>query len=243
MQVHESLSMDKQTTFSERRGYTFSRTSIYLFAAIFFCSLIAAGFIVYNFAACPQMPLEATICDNLFQTSSFHTHKTISSEKTTTNLSKELTEATIANDQQHVDVRLPTSIKPFAYNIHLTPFLVEKNFTFNGIVKIYINVIEDTWNITLHATAMKIRKTDVIVQLYDINSNINGDIINTKKHYFVEQTQFFLIQMEDMLKKNNNYTIEIKFIGELNDYLQGFYRSSYMSGNETRFVNIFLSNC
>lgn len=239
--------MDTQTTFSERRGYTFSRTTLSLFAAIFFCSLIAAGFIVYNFAACPQIPFETTICDHTFQTS-FHTHKSISSEKTSTDSSKESTEATIENDQQHVDVRLPTSIKPFAYNIHLTPFLVEKNFTFNGIVKIYINVIEDTWNITLHATAMKIRKTDVIVQLYDTNSVSNGETINTKKHYFVEQKQFFVIQMEDILKKNNNYTIEIKYIGELNDYLQGFYRSSYMSGNETRFViyyqlNFILSNC
>lgn len=221
--------MDTQTTFSERRGYTFSRTSLFLFAAIFFCSLIAAGFIVYNFAACPQIPLETTICDHHFQTS-FHTHKTI---LTSTDSS---IEATTVNDQQHVDVRLPTSIKPFAYNIHLTPFLVEKNFTFNGIVKIYINVIEDTWNITLHATAMKIRKTDVIVQLYHKNSDSNGETIKTKKHYFVEQKQFFVIQMEDILKKNNNYTIEIKYIGELNDYLQGFYRSSYMSGNETRFV-------
>lgn len=230
MQVHESLSMDTQTTFSDRRGYTFSRTSLGLFAAIFFCSLIAAGFIVYNFAACPQLPLASTICEHHFQTP-FHTHKTIlASEKAST------TEASIATDQQHIDVRLPTSIKPFAYNIHLTPFIVEKNFTFNGVVKIYINVIEDTWNITLHATAMKIRKTDVVVQLFDPHSDGDGETIKTKKHYFVEQQQFFVIQMEDVLKKNNNYTVEIKYIGELNDYLQGFYRSSYVLGNETRFV-------
>lgn len=239
MQVHESLNMDTQTTFSERRGYTFSRTTLSLIAAIFFCSLIAAGFIVYNFAACPQIPLASTICDHHFQTTSFQSHKSVQPlEKTLNDSTTEIT--TVANDQQHIDVRLPTSIKPFAYNIHLTPFLLEKNFTFNGIVKIYINVIEDSWNITMHATAMKIRKTDVIVQLYDTNTDSNGETIKTKKHYFVEQKQFFVIQMEDILKKNNNYTIEIKYIGELNDYLQGFYRSSYMSGNETRFVIYFI---
>ena len=92
---------------------------------------------------------------------------------------------------------------------------------------------QDTNNVTLHAVDMNIDEDFTTVREYSIKSN------KTKLIGIVEQRndtdrQFHVIRTSDTLKKGKQYVVHLKFIGHLNDYLQGFYRSSYTVGNQTR---------
>lgn len=96
-----------------------------------------------------------------------------------------------------------------------------------------VNVTENTSNVTLHAVDMVIDRSFTSIREYSASSN------NTKVIGIVEQKndtdrQFHVIRTSDTLRKGKQYVVHLKFIGYLNDYLQGFYRSSYMAGNETR---------
>lgn len=100
-------------------------------------------------------------------------------------------------------------------------------------VRILVNVTADTNNVTLHAVDMKIDEGFTNVREYSASSN------KTKVIGIVEQRndtdrQFHVIGTSDTLKAGRQYVVHLKFIGYLNDYLQGFYRSSYTVGNQTR---------
>lgn len=92
---------------------------------------------------------------------------------------------------------------------------------------------KDTNNVTLHAVDMKIDEGFTSVREYSAKSN------KTKVIGIVEQRndtdrQFHVIRTSNTLRKGKQYVVHLKFIGHLNDYLQGFYRSSYTVGNQTR---------
>lgn len=102
-------------------------------------------------------------------------------------------------------------------------------------MKILVNVIKDTNNVTLHAVDMKIDEGFTSVREYSANNKSN----KTKVIGIVEQRndtdrQFHVIRTSNTLKKGKQYVVHLKFIGQLNDDLNGFYRSSYMVGNQTR---------
>lgn len=95
-----------------------------------------------------------------------------------------------------------------------------------------MNVTEDTRNVTLHAVDMEIDETFT-------NIKEHSGVVTEKVVKIVEQRndterQFYVIRTSDTLKKGKQYVVHLKFVGHLNDYLQGFYRSSYTVGNQTR---------
>ena len=54
-------------------------------------------------------------------------------------------------------MRLPTHLKPLAYNVSLVPFIIPGNFTIKGTVLITLTAIEDgAKNITMHSVATNI---------------------------------------------------------------------------------------
>ena len=54
-------------------------------------------------------------------------------------------------------MRLPTHLKPLAYNVSLVPFIIPGNFTIKGSVLIILKAIEDgADNITIHSVATNI---------------------------------------------------------------------------------------
>lgn len=132
------------------------------------------------------------------------------------------------------NVRLPKSIVPDRYEIKLIPFIMENNFTFRGEVKILLNVTEDTSNVTLHANDLEIEPESV--RLMDLES---GNAIGVRSLSNDSETQFFVTHAEEDLRMGRQYQIEMKFLGHLNDELQGFYRSSYTVGNTKRFLLCF----
>ncbi|XP_055618476.1 aminopeptidase N [Toxorhynchites rutilus septentrionalis] len=161
------------------------------------------------------------------------------------------------------DVRLPRSIEPIAYTIRLIPFMFEDNFTFAGSVDIIIRVREDCDNITLHAVSLQIHEARIHHRGFDTtqkrtendtrgnsrggsdvsyeeneedNSLDNSSNIEIEQQFVVEGKQFLVLKLKQKLLSGEEYVVRINYEGLLNDYLQGFYRSSYTFKNETRWL-------
>uniref|UniRef100_A0A182Q4G3 Aminopeptidase N n=1 Tax=Anopheles farauti TaxID=69004 RepID=A0A182Q4G3_9DIPT len=152
------------------------------------------------------------------------------------------------------DLRLPRSIEPVAYDIRLIPWLMEDNFTFSGTVEILVNVLEDCTNVTLHAAALDIHSASVervapVREEATTNDEAEDAVENSIKAsgLFVETVeidhnltvaskQFYVLMLKSKLRKGEQCIVRMRYEGVLNDYLQGFYRSSYTANNETRWI-------
>ncbi|XP_052869863.1 aminopeptidase N [Anopheles cruzii] len=154
------------------------------------------------------------------------------------------------------NLRLPRSIEPIAYDIQLTPWLEEDNFTFTGTVEILIRVKERCNNVTLHAAALRI--FDATVARHRIASpedpadlseeetdepdhNSTGtdfaeQFVEIDHNVTVASKQFYVLVLKEDLEQGAQYVVRIRYEGILNDYLQGFYRSSYTANNETKWI-------
>lgn len=240
--VRENISMDTgtRTSFTTRRVCTLSVTTLALLGAFFACTLLAVSFIVYNFAQCQQIqinheqqrqnPHQAHYNNHLEDEEPLYPPQTLNENSIDIGKGSTPIQKLAVVDK---DVRLPRSIAPVTYNISIIPFLEEGNFTFHGEVKIRINVTEDCHNITLHSTDLDILNGTTV-------KDLSGNVFPIKSTYFVEDKQFFIIMIDDLLKKDMQLEMGMKFIGQIADNLQGFYRSSYEKGNSKRFVHLFL---
>lgn len=228
--LHENLNMENRsshaatptttTTFSRTgRRFNLSLTTAILLASFFVCTLLAVGFIVYNFATCAELepaPGEDIVC------TSVHLRNKLKSGQED------------GKPKYDRDVRLPRSIRPLKYNITLEPRL-SGNFSFTGSVQIRIKVLEDCYNITMHAEELNISRHDASVRRVLPNGELDGDSLRIHKQYLVGAKQFFVIELYDKLLKGVEYVVHLRFGGIIEDYLQGFYRSSYEVQNETRW--------
>lgn len=232
-----STTMDTTTTLTGRKGYFITRNTLFILTGIICCSLLATGIIMYNIASCTED------CTNSIQSASSCAHSQdpgIITAAVTTHSTDSISNAiedpieNITNVDNHtelpaekLDVRLPRSVIPISYDIKLIPFLIEDNFTFLGEVKILVKILEDCKNITLHAYSITIND----VKLMSVETN--ESITITDKHIDTAK-QFYIIETDVILIKGSVYQIHMKYDGSLNNDLQGFYRSSYKVGNETR---------
>lgn len=229
------------TTTSGRRGLFLSRPILAVVVAFLFCSFIAVAIIFYSIKSCPQVvgggcPLSQAHQDYSSLAVTIHgtsePFAAIPAVAATTNNSP-LDMATVSPEIEEpiVDVRLPRSIEPVSYDIRLVPFLVTDNFTFNGQVTILVRALEDCRNITLHATAITIHSVRI--------EDDTAEPVEIRDKRADTMRQFFIIETDTWLQKGSSYRVYITYEGILNDYLQGFYRSSYRSGGgEQRFVCI-----
>ncbi|XP_015604737.1 aminopeptidase Ey [Cephus cinctus] len=211
------------TTFGRKRGCTISRCGGFLLGALFVLCLVATGLLVYHFAPCLNgRSVTINGSNDPRDDTMMETARSFS--------------ASTANKKK-IDVRLPRSIVPHSYELKLIPFIWEGNFTFHGEVRILVNVTQDTENVTLHAVDMKIDENHTSIREYSstAGASVNRTLkIDCQKNDTARQ--FHIIQTTDTLKKGKQYTVYLKFTGYLNDYLQGFYRSSYTVGNQTRWI-------
>ncbi|XP_052891874.1 aminopeptidase N [Anopheles moucheti] len=159
---------------------------------------------------------------------------------------------TVASPSVREDLRLPRSIEPVAYDIRLIPWLVEDNFTFFGAVDILVNVLKDCNNVTLHVAALTIHSASVErigrkengkgIQEEDASDStppaedVWQEIVEIDHNITVTSKQFYVLKLKTPLRRGDRYMVRIKYEGVLNDYLQGFYRSSYTANNETRWI-------
>jgi aminopeptidase N len=199
-----------------------SRFGFLMLLATILCSLVAVALLVYNFAVCPQEEHHVRHCRNDLEfTTDGITKGSGSNEK----------ESEIPPILK--DIRLPRSIKPISYDVVIVPYLSGENFTFDGDVIIKIKVNENCKNITLHSTMLKIHRNLTTIQKITENENQS---VNIKNQFFVEPKQFLVIETEEELEREQNYTLKISYVGQIRDNLQGFYKSSYKVNNETKWL-------
>lgn len=93
-----------------------------------------------------------------------------------------------------------------------------------------MNITENTPKIVLHADQLDIDGDSV--QVYregDDYAQVEVvDLTNDTK------SDFFIINLGEELMEGEQYNVFIKFKGVLNDLMEGFYRSSYRDGDDTR---------
>lgn len=215
------------TTFGKQHGVYISRKIIAVIAAIFLVGIVATGLLAYNLTSCPS-----TLADSKYhtqeqanQTSSVTTTETLTLDEFTT----PTTDDTTSPPEKKLDVRLPRSVKPISYLIKIIPFIFEGNFTFNGEVEVEVIAEQETTNITLHFDDIVIDDSSVTVVALSDGSNIGVERIENDSSRL-----FLILHLEKTLYSSKRYKVHIKYTGVLNDILQGFYRSSYQVGNETR---------
>ncbi|CAL7935732.1 unnamed protein product [Xylocopa violacea] len=208
------------TTFGRKRGCTVSPCGAFFMGAAFLISLVLTGLLVYHLAPC----LEEKKCDHAGDFSNTQAFEGRGMFSTDTLGKKKL------------DVRLPRAVIPDSYELKLIPFIQVGNFTFNGEVKILVNVTEDTRNVTLHAMDMNIDESFTYIKEYLPSSNVTEKAIGIVEQKNDTERQFYVIRTRDTLKMGKQYVVHLKYVGQLNDYLQGFYRSSYTVASQTRWI-------
>lgn len=228
--MRETFNMDSSThpgDYDTKKHFLkLSRLMFFMFVAMFICSLIAVALLVYNFAVCPSDD-DDKICTN-------HYHANGNSSLTSTSIST----STIASVESTIikDVRLPRSISPLSYDLVIVPNLTTENFTFEGDVAIKILITKTCKNITLHSWTLKIQRDFTQIKMLNDNGEIMDGDIEVTNQSFVDGKQFLVIETKQELERGNEYLLKLKFLGQITDNLQGFYKSSYTVNGETKWI-------
>ena len=119
--------------------------------------------------------------------------------------------------------RLPKNVRPLSYDVYLKPEF--QNFTFEGDVKITVEVLGNTTEIILHTNKQNISL--ITVSGPDTEVNITEANIDQDKH-------FLIINSSSNFLANAEYNISVTFTATLSEDMTGFYWSTYSFGNETR---------
>jgi len=202
----EVLAVMDATTIKPR-GFVLSRLTATLLFSVAVLSLVAVALVAYSLAPC-------------------HGHDPASDK-----LSLET-----SSSYSRLYVRLSTSVVPHSYKVQLIPFIWEKNFTFNGFVEILVNVTQPTDNITLHMNDIKVLSRRVMRLAGGATvADDREEEIPVVNHSIDIERQFLVLHPSETLTQGQ-YKIYITYIGNLNNVLQGFYRSSYKVNNTTRWL-------
>jgi len=123
-----------------------------------------------------------------------------------------------------INYRLPDNAVPVHYDIELIPHIEEDDFTFDGKSHIIIEIRRATQDISLHALDLMINET--------ATSLISSDTVTytPSAHNYDNETEILTLHFEDELPLGI-YSLNIQFVGILNDDLHGFFRSSYINEN------------
>lgn len=223
-QAHEPLNiMDgTQADYSTKtkRGVYLSKCLAIIILVIFVLALVTASLLVYNYAACPKVDQLANVtkyelchCD---QSKLLVLPLTTESSRSVIPL-ETTTHSSIPNV---TNLWLPSQLKPERYFLNITPYIYEGNFTFDGEVTIFLEVREETKEVTFHGVELTIH--DIKIHEKDDDHMI----------YIVRKLEdvprnFHILTLGTTLLVGKQYILTIKYTGLLNDNLHGFYRSSY----------------
>lgn len=224
------------TTFRNKTRISLSRNFALFLIFLFIVCLLGTGLLVYHFSSCSapscslnpstlstQFPCNSTLSEAVFTED---ITSTTSTETSTIDLDLAISE----NKTKFANLRLDSRIIPHSYKLKLIPFIFETNFTFHGEVTILVNATGKTQSVTLHADQLDI-ESDSIQVYREGDDYAQIDVLELTND---TKSDFFTINLAEELNEGLQYNIYIKFRGLLNDLMEGFYRSSYKDGNETR---------
>ncbi|KAF3082306.1 Aminopeptidase 2 mitochondrial [Orbilia oligospora] len=126
---------------------------------------------------------------------------------------------------------LPKAIKPSAYKIQLEPFFEDstdsrgehKAFTFDGTVIVALDIVEDTTEVVVNSTEIKIHSA----KLFKRDQEDQIGALSADDVKYNEDLQTATFDFQQTLKAGTTASLEIAFTGNLNNNMAGFYRSSY----------------
>ena len=122
--------------------------------------------------------------------------------------------------------RLPSAVIPVNYDLKLTPNL--KEFSFEGVVNIDVDVKSPTKSVILNAAELDIQQCTFSKE--EQGGSRDGKVTLKDK----EETATFDFDVELPVGKGK---LEIKYKGTLNDKMKGFYRTRYTTPwGEERFA-------
>lgn len=130
-----------------------------------------------------------------------------------------------AIDISEVNFRLPNTTRPESYDLTIRTRVDVDDFSFYGIVKIDIFVIESTTSIVLHQLHSSID---------EIQLESDGNAIFIERYLYNATLQFLTISVLEPLRIGNRYTLQIKYNGTLREDYLGFYKTSYLNDNGVR---------
>ncbi|KYN14166.1 Glutamyl aminopeptidase, partial [Trachymyrmex cornetzi] len=118
--------------------------------------------------------------------------------------------------------RLPKNTIPIQYNIHLTTYLREGNYTFFGKSNINIKIHYASSKISLHSRELEIIETTTLI-------NDNGTIYKPMKHTHNNVTDILTLDFNDVLSPGL-YILNMEFVGYLSEPSEelGFMKFSYI---------------
>ncbi|KAJ3566301.1 hypothetical protein NPX13_g7187 [Xylaria arbuscula] len=120
---------------------------------------------------------------------------------------------------------LPTNVIPRHYYVTLEPDF--KKFTFEGKVVIDFDVQEDTQSISLHTIEIDIHSAHI--------KSGESVVTSSSAITYDKSTQVSKIELKDAVPKGKTQ-LEIKYTGQLNDSMAGFYRSTYKKPDGTEGI-------
>ncbi|OLL24887.1 Aminopeptidase 2 [Neolecta irregularis DAH-3] len=112
---------------------------------------------------------------------------------------------------------LPTNVRPRNYKLTLNPDF--KAFDYDGTVVVTLDVNETTNTIKCNSTEIQIHKVKI---------EQNGHTQTSSSITFLDDDQSATFTFDEALKPGCEAKLTIKFTGQLNDKMAGFYRSSYI---------------
>uniref|UniRef100_A0A3Q0R2Z2 Aminopeptidase n=1 Tax=Amphilophus citrinellus TaxID=61819 RepID=A0A3Q0R2Z2_AMPCI len=122
-------------------------------------------------------------------------------------------------------MRLPQTVTPVHYDLSLHPNLTTLDFT--GVVRIELDVHEDTNTVILHAKQIKISSVHLLAPE------------GIKPLQVLEYPRFHQLALlsDSVLTKGRKYEVQLAFAANLSDSFHGFYKSSYRtSSGEVRVL-------
>ncbi|KAM4576191.1 endoplasmic reticulum aminopeptidase 1b [Odontesthes bonariensis] len=112
-------------------------------------------------------------------------------------------------------MRLPKTVSPFHYDLTIHPNLTTLDFT--GVVRIELDVHEDTRTVILHAKQMHISNAVLLAP---------EGVRPLKVLEYPPFHQLALLS-DSVLTKGRKYEVQLEFAANLSDSYHGFYKSSY----------------
>lgn len=122
---------------------------------------------------------------------------------------------------------LPGFVKPVHYDLQISKIDVN-NDTFEGTVKIELDVKEDTAEIVLHALGIKFKETELAYSVTKTES-----VVEIKDVLYDANAQTATIKLGETLKSGPSVKafLTITFDATLRDNMGGFYKSGYKDKN------------
>ncbi|KAL0066570.1 Aminopeptidase 2 mitochondrial [Marasmius tenuissimus] len=123
--------------------------------------------------------------------------------------------------------RLPTNVKPTHYDISIRTDL--DKLTFDGFVKISLDIKENTDTIVLNSNGLKLGKASAT------SDASKGSLVVETKQTFDDQEKRVTFQFPTEFKAGTKAQIQVGFSGELGDSMVGYYRSSWEQDGQKKY--------